>query len=465
MIRLHIITFFSCLFAMPCLADSFSGTLPVIYINTYDGKEIKDKVNYIDATYYIDPMGSDWCSGIGSADAPLPLQIRGRGNYTWGYFDKKPYRIKLAEKQPLLGMKKNRHFALLAHADDDVAFLRNTVGFEVSRRIGMPFTPEQRPLEVVLNGDYIGLYFLTETVRVAKNRVNIQEQRSGQEDEDSVTGGWLLEIDNTTLAEQQIRFSTEGTDLWRLKITYHSPDSLSAVQTAYLVDQIESIKRAIYHPDGDSTLLGQIIDLHSLAKFYIVQEVVDHLEGFLGSCYFYKDLDEEQWKFGPVWDLGNAFNDYHSKEKFIYEDSPYPIGIMSTVSQFPQFQEEVARVWRDFYPQGMEGMDDFINSFLSEIAAAAACNAQRWPEYGNADVWSAARPVFSSLEAKTKWLDSQWRSAHFDGIEEIATTENASETVLFDLCGRRIAANRHRKGVVIPVRSSVHAIKILSASQ
>ena len=446
-----ILFFFFSFFSAACLANGYSGTLPVMFINTENGKEIKDKVNYINATYYVDPMDADWCSALGSKDTPLHLQIRGRGNYTWASFDKKPYRIKLAEKQSLLGMSKSRHFALLAHADDNVAFLRNTVGFEVSRRIGMPFTPAQRPLEVVLNGDYIGLYFLTETVRVAKNRVNIIEQSNGQEDEDSITGGWLLEIDNTTQKEQQIHFPVDDTDLWRLKITYHSPDSLSLVQTDYLIDQIESIKRAIYHPEGDSTALGQIIDLNSLAKFYIVQEVVDHLEGFVGSCYFYKNLGEKQWKFGPVWDLGNAFNDYHSKEKFIYQDSPFPIGIIHTISRFPQFQEEVAKVWHDFYPQGLEGIDVFINTFLEEIAAAAVCDVQRWPAYGNSDIWGASRQVFDSLEKKTKWLDSQWRSQYTEGITELLT--DVPETALFDIFGRRMNSHQLIRGLVIKKNS------------
>lgn len=445
---MKILIFLFSILSVPCMAEGVSGTLPVMYINTKDSIEITNKKNYIDATYYIDPMGVTWASAIGSRESHLKLQIRGRGNYTWSYFDKKPYRIKLEDKQPLLGMNKSRHFALLAHADDDVAFLRNTVGFEVSRRIGMPFTPEQRPVEVVLNNDYIGLYFLTETVRVAKTRVNIFEQRDGQEAEDSVTGGWLIEIDNYT-EKEQIRFSTEGTDLWRLKITYHSPDSLSSIQEAYLIEQIESIKQAIYHPDADSTFLARIIDLNSLAKFYIVHEVIDHLEGFLGSCYLYKDLGEEQWKFGPVWDLGNAFNNYHSKNKYIYQDSPFPISIISTVCQFPQFQEEVSQVWSDFYPQGLDGIDVFINNFLTLIAEAAACDAQRWPQYGNDDVYSLSRRVFTSLEVKTKWLDSQWRQPHLQGIDIVNDKKENSEEKIFDLCGRRIASNHNRKGCVI----------------
>lgn len=111
------------------LAFGYSQTLPVMFIQTEDNKPILTKTEYINATYYIDPMGIEGIDPIGSVLNPLPLQIRGRGNFTWGYFDKKPYRIKLEKKQALLGMKKSKHFALLAHADNDYAFFRNTVGF------------------------------------------------------------------------------------------------------------------------------------------------------------------------------------------------------------------------------------------------------------------------------------------------------------------------------------------------
>lgn len=242
------------------LAFGYSQTLPVMFIQTEDNKPILTKTEYINATYYIDPMGIEGIDPIGSVANPLPLQIRGRGNFTWGYFDKKPYRIKLEKKQALLGMKKSKHFALLAHADNDYAFFRNTVAFELSKRLDMPYTPAQQPLEVVLNGDYIGLYFLTETIRVDADRVNITEQLDGETNEELISGGWLVEIDNNKDANQ-IELTVDGTDLEWLWITYHSPEILSDEQKDYLYHQFESIKQAIYVKDKQSTKWEELIDI------------------------------------------------------------------------------------------------------------------------------------------------------------------------------------------------------------
>ena len=158
---------------VPIFAAQPSGTLPVLVIETQNHQAINSKDTYVVGTYYLDPRGVEGVEAIGSAESPLPLQIKGRGNYTWWAFNKKPYRIKLDKKAALLGMNSSKHFALMAHADDSRAFMRNLTGFEVSRMAGMPWTPADQPCEVILNGDYIGLYFLTETIRFAKTRINL----------------------------------------------------------------------------------------------------------------------------------------------------------------------------------------------------------------------------------------------------------------------------------------------------
>ena len=384
-----------------------SGTLPVIYINTVDGEEITSKTDYVDAQYWVKTFGANGFTPVGTAEKPLYMQIRGHGNYTWSSFDKKPYRLKLSQKQPLLGMSSSRHFVLLAHADDYIAFLRNTVGFELSRRMGLPFTPSQQPVEVVLNGEYMGLYFLTETIRVETNRVNIYEQRDFETDSDKVTGGWLVEIDNNR-DDNQIELDVKGTGLQWLWITYHSPESLSDVQHDYLYNQFDSIKKAIYTSDRTSTVWEELIDIESLARFYIIQEVLDHTEAFLGSCFLWKDRGEKRWKFGPVWDFGHAFTNNHSKNQFLYNATPFPVSIIRQVARFPRFQQEVTRVWHEFYPDKYDGIEDYMNAFLDQIAVAASVNAERWPQYGNADVYEAAEPAFDRLRRKVEWLDGQW---------------------------------------------------------
>lgn len=324
-----------------------SGTLPVLYVNTDSCKPIVSKTDYIAGSYYLDPNGIVGVQGFGNAESPLPLEIRGRGNASWlnASYLKKPYKIKLGKKAALMGMPKSKHWALMAHWEDGSVFLKDETGFEFSRRIGMAWTPRQRAVELVLNGEYMGLYFLTENVRVESTRVDVVEQNDGETDPLAITGGWLLENDNY-FAANQIRMTAGNGEL--LRVTYKSPEVLSSQQLSYLTDLIVRADSAVYVRDKWSRAWEDIIDLDALAKYYIVSEVVDNVEAFSGSCYMHKDRGvDSKLVFGPVWDYGNSFG--HSPltlDCFLYENSTLRRHWITAVVQFPRFQQRVRQLWR-----------------------------------------------------------------------------------------------------------------------
>lgn len=414
---------------------TYSGTLPVLYINTENSEPIISKDNYLDATCYLDALGLEGYESLGNVISPIALQIRGRGNWTWTSFDKKPYRIKFSEKVSLLGLKKNKHFVLLAHADDGVGFLKNTVGFELSRQMKFAWTPEQRPVEVVLNGDYIGLYFLTENIRVDKNRVNISEQKDEETDPELVTGGWLVEIDNYEDSDQ-ISVDVSGTNLAFLRITFHSPEILSDIQRDYLVSQFNKIISELYTADKSSTAWEELIDIESLARYYVLSEAIDHIEAFQGSCYMYKDLKDNHWFFGPVWDFGHAFNGFHSKQKYIYDYPEWDHCIIEEITKFPHFQDYVKTIWREFCLNIYPTISQFIDDFVREIEVAAKYDAMRWPQYGNADERSAAELVKQRLNEKIQWLSTQW--GDYSNIREIRLVKHPRISDRYDLLGRQL---------------------------
>lgn len=391
--------------AVAAEAVTYSGTLPVLFIATENGQAITSKEDYVKATYYLDNMGIEDIKPLGSAAEPLTMQIRGRGNYSWWGFDKKPYRIKLDSKQALLGMDKSKHFALLAHADDTFGFMRNIVGFQISRMIGMPWTPADAPVEVVLNGDYIGLYFLTETIRVDKDRVNIVEQPDLATAPEEITGGWLVEIDNYE-DDPHITLYEKDADESKITFTYKTPEELSEPQKAYLTEQMTAINDAIYLPDLNDNSWEEYVDTDILARYYITQEVVDDFESFHGSCYLYKNQGDGKWMFGPVWDFGNAFT--FDKTQYIYQGRQWHNTWIRQMCMHPHFMETVKEVWKEFRTTRYNEIYDYIDSYADRIKAAAVCDAERWPDYGNADVEAKAETVKNRLRQSERWLQSQW---------------------------------------------------------
>ena len=396
---------------------AYSGTLPVMHINTDGGVAITSTEDYVGGSYYLDNMGIEGVESIASPDSAFRLEIRGRGNYTWRDFDKKPYRLKFDKKAEPLGMNKSKHFALLAHADDQMAFLRNTVGFELSRRLGLNYTPAQQPVEVMLNGEYIGLYFLTETIRVDKDRVNIVEQPDSITDPTLITGGWLVEIDNYD-EPLQVRI-TEGNGE-TIRFTYKTPEILSSQQERYLKSQMVATNSAIYSTDKNSQTWEHYIDIDTLARFYIVQEIMDNAESFHGSCYLHKDQGQTKWIFGPVWDFGNSYR--RNNGYFIYQYPPFGQTWIGEIAKYPRFQQKVVDVWRNFKGNNYEGLHNFIDTFVDQIYGASQSNYRRWQKYGNGDIEWAKNEFVKYFNNRIAWLVNQWGEGV--GIEEIETSSD-----------------------------------------
>lgn len=421
---------FLVVFLLSCIelnAATYSGTLPVLYIQTENKEPITSKDYYLNATYYLDAIGLEGYESIGSASAPLTMEIKGRGNYSWTGFDKKPYRIKLADKQPLLGMKKSKHFALLAHADDSndrKGFMRNAVGFELSRMIGMTYTPDARPLEVVLNGDYIGLYFLTEHIRVDKDRVNIVEQEDEETDNEKITGGWLVEIDNYD-DDPHITIKEGGkTTMW---ITYKTPEVLSPQQEQYLTEQMKLIDNLVYG-DKNSDELWNYLDMDALAKFYIVQELTDNYESFHGSCYLHKELGKnEKWYFGPVWDFGSSFN--RDKSQYMYQGDVWHNHWIPEICKFPAFMNRVKEVWNEFYNGDYNNIYNFIDTHENLIAQAAVKDKERWSQYhGSQTIGTYIERTTNILRKNAEWLNEQWKEGSGSN-----GNDNEPDTVINDV--------------------------------
>ena len=399
---------------------SFSGSLPVLYIITEGHRDIvsREKEDYLHAMWWLDAAGVDGVESIGSERDPLGMQIKGRGNYTWTAFDKKPFLLKLDEKHPLMGMYSNRHFCLLPHADDEFAYLKNTVGFELSRRIGLEYTPSQAPLEVVLNGQYIGLYFLTEKIRVGRHRVNIEEQLDLETDSSKITGGWLLEIDNHPGDSDGFIYINErpGSSDWQdwIAFSYHSPEVLSNLQKDYIRQFLVNANEAIYNSDKSDDRWEKYLDIHELAKFYIVGEMMDDLEHFYGSVFMSKHSgDSTKLIFGPVWDFGNSFKrwSFYGDRKhnhFIYEQpTPYVSHWIGEIAKYPHFQEAIRDEWLIFRQTEFNGLDidRYIDDFVESIRAANQADAVRWSGR-NLKVQKVAFKL--CIHKKIEWLDSQW---------------------------------------------------------
>ncbi len=402
-----------------------SGTLPVVYLNTRDSMDIVSKDYYIEGSLWID---DDTC-GLASSDQPLDVEVKGRGNWTWRHSFKRPYKIKFATKQSPLGLDRSRHFVLLAHNEDYSGYLRCALGFELSRLLAMPYTPRELPVELVLNGEYMGLYFLCEKIRVENGRVNIVEQPDMETIPHNVTGGWLLELtdDGDKVIDQ---YQNNNPALSRFSFVSHSPEVLSQQQRTYIHDLLARADSCIYVPSKDDRAWEQLIDIGSLARFYVIHEVMENVEAFSGSLFIYKDLGwDEKLIFGPVWDFDNSFfQESTTGDHFIYDyATPYPFLWIKEALKFPRFQQQLRAVWHQFCQDNvLDSLNSFAWRWRELVAQAEQHDALRWHQYASTHGPDKPQQFIDLISKKAAWLNAQWGTVTDVNLDGAVTSADAT---------------------------------------
>lgn len=236
--------------------------LPVVRINTSSGVEPKDRTTWLEgSTMRIEEAD-------GTVDYEGPLAVKGRGNGTWA-MPKRPYALKLDAKSEILRMPKHKRWVLLANWGDRT-LLRNVAAFWLSNQTeSIPWAPRGRFVELVLNGEYRGNYYLCEQIKIDANRINIPKMDDFEEDmADIEAGGFHLEIDpydqgNRTWRNEFGSYSSWSddtpkfiTDRFHLPISFKEPDEdvISSAQFNYMKDFINRLEDKLYTPFGSEVV-------------------------------------------------------------------------------------------------------------------------------------------------------------------------------------------------------------------
>lgn len=456
-------------YTKPAVKLDPTGTLPVLYINVYDenggfdnmiiNKDLDHKNYFSNAEYWLDVKDCQWmidefgAKSVGSAEEPLPLAIKARGNFTRKGYSKKPFKLKLGDKQNLLGInragKTSKHWALLAHADDKFGYMRNFVGFRLGEMIGLPWTPNQQPVEVVINGDYRGIYFLTESIRVEKGRIEIESLDDEVSDPALISGGYLIELDN--YADDAVVTLKDGSDNNRnLYITPDTPEVYSDAQKKFINEQFTTMNNLVNSgiTKWDETSkdgLWSYLDLDDAARYYVVEEIISHYEAYHGSTYLFRDRYSEKngngkWHFSPLWDCGHAFDG--PTNGYFTQAAPYGNSWINGLRGKTQFMDKVKATFQWFINDGKinngkipyDQLCDEINAYADHIAEAAKQDRKRWENaekpvdywheglgpqdvVDNSDMESMKSKVIDHLNKKITWLKGQWGSGSAESAE------------------------------------------------
>ena len=307
------------LFVICVQAQTFTDSdIPIVIIDTHGGTIVNDPKIPADfkvinngpglRNYLIDPP---------AYSGEIGIEIR--GNYS-ATFPQVSYGLEirdsvgLALDTTILGMPAEHDWQLITNYNDK-AFSRNTLAGELFRKLGN-YAPRSRFCEVVIDGDYKGIYLLSESIKRDKNRVHISKLDSSEITIPNVTGGYIIKNDYWTSSDSwQSNFSPPGYPSADVHLVYHypKPDEIQPAQKTYIQGFIDQFETALYSPTFSDPITGfrQYADETSFIDYFIINELSRNYDGFMHSFYFNKDKDgasPKKLKCGPVWDFDWAFN-------------------------------------------------------------------------------------------------------------------------------------------------------------
>lgn len=335
--------------------------------------------------------------------------IQGRGNNTWEAFKKKPYSLRLSEAADLLQMGCAENWILLANADDP-SHIRNKLAFEFAQRMGLPFSPDSDWVDLYLNGEYAGLYLLSERNEVHQSRVDIAPQN-----------GVLLSLENEALlvSKNEPYVKTGGNQTLRI----HYPEPVSDVQLRTIAEHIQSVENAILTGRDPATgkELQDLIDMDSWVENYVLDELLGNLDAFWVSRFFYYDTEDGKLMAGPVWDYDKALGNDNTPDWSI------PNGNAMVVSRYgqrnngkalwanelylqPEFRERLAACYAEkALPLLMNWVIPQTGVYEEQITEAARLNDIRWNCYAEGSTHETEiAEVVSYLQEHARFLNAVW---------------------------------------------------------
>ena len=292
-----------------------SSSLPIVVINT-NGNTIEDDpkvavdIGIIDngpgnLNYLTDPFNA-YNGHCG---------IEFRGNSTQG-FDKKTYSIELWTSAGLdtsasiLGLPKEEDWIL--HANHlDKTFLRNTLSYHIWRKIGY-WSSNTIYVELVLDGDYRGLYTLMEKNKRDNNRVDIAKLDGDDNLGDSLTGGYIIRMDWPEGDGFYSNYNSQDGSPLYFQYYYPKATKITNQQKAYIQSYLQIFENSLYSSNLQnlSTHYLNYIDLTTFADLFIINELSRSVDAYKLSSYIYKDRIDNggKLKAGPIWDFDLAYD-------------------------------------------------------------------------------------------------------------------------------------------------------------
>ena len=395
-----------------------SGNVPTMYIDVRSGK-----MDYIHEKKGNKEAGTmRLYTADGKLDASAVVEsLQGRGNSTWLWYEKKTYSLRLSNDTDLLGMGQGSRWVLLAEPFDK-SFIKNKMAYTLAADAGMPYAPDCQWVDLYLNGEYAGLYLLSERNEIHENRVDIPA-------DSSFLVAW--EGEGRMIEQGYPYVKTERDVAIRIHQSAFPPEQVQRIW--------QSAENAIHAEDGIDPVTGkhwqELIDTDSWARLFLLDEIsADYDGGKISKFFYYMETDGVGKIYGgPVWDKDDTFCTGHWSitppnclvATRSYQRNGQELKMFPALYRKPEFAARVTEIYqRDFLPELRKLCDTGIEAYAAQVAEAAALSEFRWQMGYTPDQHQIIRKF---LEERMEFLDAYWIRQEQFHIVDVTSTYDGSD--------------------------------------
>lgn len=367
------------------------------------------------------------------------VNFRGRGNSTWNTGSKKkPWRLKFPTNTSLLSewdLATNSEVKNYADAKSwtllcnlfDKTLMRNALSAELGKRAGLEFNPAYRFVDLVINGNYMGTYQVSDHVQVAKKRVPVKGKT-----------GWFTEFSRSDMAEDPLFYAKAQ---WStVPTSIKNPETEVVTANGETTDPQYDALKAWYsqyltalHSGNFDTWRHQT-DLPSLIGWLMVEDLSGNYDGAMANVYTYKEADDTKLRWGPLWDLDLGYGNYRSLDgQHFWQAQDQGVGsFIGKMFEDPYFVKAFYEQWMTF--KAGDGLKNFVNTTVNQLSTTLAqtqalnyntsndpfrqgdfawnISGVSWVNNGSASYSEAVKNLKSYVEKRISWLESEYASMY-----------------------------------------------------
>lgn len=441
---------FGLFFSQVTFTDS---NLPIVVITQPSGQTINDVSRIVcdmgvidngagNRNYIINPYNN--------YNGKIAIEIRGS---TSQQYPKKNYGFETQDgfgannNVPLLGLPLENDWILYGPYPDKT-LLRDVLTFDLSQKMGH-YASNWRYCELVIDGQYLGVYILLERIKRDSERVNIAKLNPDDLVGDQLTGGYIVKVDKLT---GEVGYSWPSNYNTEVNMQFHDPefDQLDPIQANYMENFIGEFENAIWGPQYADPIIGypNFIETTSFYDFFILQELGRTVDGYRSSSFMYKDKSVGAWNgklvAGPMWDFNLSYGNADYCDANLTTGWQYNFDeVCDFTSAIPFWWEKLLQSssyrnglkcrWEELRqgPLHTDSINYFIDSMANYLQESRIRNFQKWPIIGVYVNWNSfvgntydedLAFLKNYIQQRSLWIDNNLPGICDLGVEEIVFT-------------------------------------------